>query len=279
MNKVVKGVLWTVGIVILAVVLSVGGFMIWAGTTKQSVPGPEAMQALAAIEDNKAVIVEDGDWFIVRPANEKPKAGLIIYPGAHSAVRGYVKVMTKLAEAGYLTVATRMPLGYAFLAPNRADDVMAAYPEIGHWFLAGHSLGGAMAGRYASINGDKLAGIAFWDAYPPDANSLADSDVPTMLLYRATLDGEPEDKFNEKKFLFPESTDWVPVRGGDHGQFGDNVGGMFKEFGMFIRGMDEEEWEATQWKASITRDEQHAIIVDAMLDWFERVLDGDAGPD
>jgi len=79
-------------------------------------------------------------------------------------------------------------------------------------------------------------------------------------------------KFDEKKHLFPESTAWVPVRGGDHGQFGDNVGGMFKEFGMFIRGMDEEEWEATQWKASISRSEQQAIIADAMLDWFSRVL-------
>ena len=97
-------------------------------------------------------------------------------------------------------------------------------------------------------------------------------------VYRATLEGEPEQKFNEKKHLFPKSTEWMPIRGGDHGQFGDNVGGMFKEFGMFIRGMDEEEWEATQWKASISRDEQQAIIVKAMLDWFRRVLDGQAEP-
>ena len=51
---------------------------------------------------------------------------------------------------------------------------------------------------------------------------------------------------------------------------------MFKEFGMFIRGMDEEEWEATQWKASISRDEQQTIIATAMLDWFERTLDADS---
>ena len=233
------------------------------------------MRALEAIESNAAVDVEYGDWFVIRPAAVKPTAGLIIYPGAHSAVRGYVKVMTRIAEAGYLVVATKMPLGYAFLAPNRAEDVFDAYPDIEYWFLAGHSLGGAMAGRYASESGDKLAGLAFWDAYPPDANSLADSDVPTVLLYRATLDGEPEQKFNEKKHLFPQSTEWIPIRGGDHGQFGDNVGGMFKEFGMFIRGMDEEEWEATQWKASISRDEQQKIIAQAMLDWFNRTLDAE----
>ncbi len=273
MKTLLKAVLWTLAVSTSVIVLAVIGFVVWAGTSKQSVPGPEAMQALADIHKNAAVEVSDDEWFVISPTGVEARAGLIIYPGAHSAVRGYVKVMTRLAEAGYLVVATRMPLGYAFLAPNRAKDVFEAYPTIEHWFLAGHSLGGAMAGRYAALHGDRLAGLAFWDAYPPEANSLADSQVPTMLLYRATLDGEPEQKFNEKKHLFPSSTDWVPIRGGDHGQFGDNVGGMFKEFGMFIRGMDEKEWEATQWKASISRDEQQSIIADAMLNWFRRVLD------
>ena len=267
-----RRIVWTFLIAALTVVLAAVGFVVWAGTTKQSVPGPEAMKALETISSNTAVTVEYGDWFVIRPTAVEPTAGLVIYPGAHSAVRGYVKVMTRMAEAGYLVVATKMPLGYAFLAPDRIEDVIEAYPEIRHWFLAGHSLGGAMAGRYAAKNGDTLAGLAFWDAYPPEANSLANSEVPTILLYRATLDGEPEQKFNEKKHLFPDSTDWVPIRGGDHGQFGDNVGGMFKEFGMFIRGMDEEEWEATQWKASISRDEQQTIVATEMIDWFERTL-------
>ena len=275
MRRVIKKILWGISACALTLVLAVVGFVVWAGTTKQSVPGPEAMEALAAIGSNTAVKVDYGDWFVIRPTAVEPTAGLIIYPGAHSAVRGYVKVMTRIAEAGYLVVATKMPLGYAFLAPNRADAVMDAYPNIQHWFLAGHSLGGAMAGRYAAKYGENLAGLSFWDAYPPEANSLADSDVPTMLLYRATLNGEPEEKFTEKRHLFPPSTDWIPIRGGNHGQFGDNVGGMFKEFGMFIRGMDEEEWEATQWKASISRDEQQAIIVQAMLDWFRRTLEAE----
>ncbi len=271
LNKTAKRVIAGILIVLLIPVL----LIVWLGVTKQAVPGPEAMELLEQIDTNAAVEVEYGDWFVVQPAHVKPTAGLVIYPGAHSAVRGYVNVMAQLAEAGYLAVATKMPLGYAFLAPERIEDVYEAYPEIEHWFLAGHSLGGAMAGSYAYEHGDKLAGLAFWDAYPPSYHSLADSDVPTMLLYRATLDGEPEQKFHEKRPLFPKATDWVPIRGGDHGQFGDNVGGMFKEFGMLIRGMDEEEWEATQWKASISRADQQAIIAREMLAWFKRVLNAE----
>lgn len=273
MNLTVKRTLWIVSTIALVLVMVPVLLMVWLGITKQSVPGPEAMAALEVIDNNTAVKVSYGDWFVIEPTEVEPTAGLIIYHGAHSAVRGYVNVMTMIAEQGYLVVTPQMPLGYAFLAPDRAEDIYRAYPQIKHWFLAGHSLGGAMAGRYASRSGDKLAGIAFWDSYPPDGNTLADSDVPTILLYRATLDGEPEQKYNEKKHLFPKATDWVPIRGGDHGQFGDSVGGMFKEFGMFIRGMDEEEWEATQWKASISRYEQQTIIAKEMLDWFNRTLD------
>jgi len=65
----------------------------------------------------------------------------------------------------------------------------------------------------------------------------------------------------------------VPVLGGNHGQFGDNVGGMYKELDSvfaFLEGM-----EAEKWEVFITRDEQQAIIVKAMFDWFSRILDAD----
>ncbi len=271
MKVTAKRVIWTVVIGALTIVLGAVLLMVWMGTTKQSVPGPDAMKALATIDSNTAVEVEYGDWFVISPTAVQPTAGLIIYPGAHSAVRGYVKVMTKIAEAGYLVVAPKMPLGYAFLAPDRAEEVYEAYPNIQHWFLAGHSLGGAMAGLYASKNGDKLAGLAFWDAYPPESSNLTDLKVPTLLIHRATPQGGLPQIYKVKRQFYPKSTEWVPILGGNHGQFGDNVGGMYKEMDSFVamsEGMEPEKWEAT-----ISRDEQQAIIVDTMLDWFRRTLD------
>ena len=276
MNALLKKSLWALLVGTLLVVLAVVGFIVWAGTTKQSVPGPDAMKALEAIESNSAVEVKYGDWFVIRPTAVKPTAGLIIYPGAHSAVRGYVNVMTKVAEAGYLVVTPKMPLGYAFLAPDRAEDVYDAYPEIKHWFLSGHSLGGAMAGSYAYNNADKLAGLIFLDSYPPEGNSLSESEVPVMLIHRAKPDGELPQIYEVKNSLYPESTEWVPVLGGDHGQFGDNVGGMYQELDAvfaFLEGMNKQEWAAT-----ISRAEQQAIISEAIIDWIGRVLDDQAKP-
>ncbi|MGI9290923.1 MAG: alpha/beta hydrolase [Gammaproteobacteria bacterium] len=259
--------LWKVLLGALTIVMGAVLLMIWWGISKQGVPGPDALKALETIDSNAAVEVEFGDWFVIRPTAMEPTAGLIIYPGAHSDVRGYVKVMTRIAEAGYLVVATKMPLGYAFLAPDRAEDVFAAYPNIEHWFLAGHSLGGAMAGQYAAEQGEKLAGLIFWDSYPPESSNLVDSELPTLLIHRATPQGEKPQIYQDKKNLFPESTEWVAVPGGNHGQFGDSVGGMYKELGSFVGGEG-----ASEWQATISRDEQQAIIVAAMLDWFGKVL-------
>ncbi len=273
MKIAVNRVVWKVLVGALIVVLIPVLLMVWMGITKKSVPGPDAIRALERIDSNTAVKVEHGDWFVIRPTTAEPTAGLIIYPGAHSAVRGYVGVMTKVAEAGYLAVTPEMPLGYAFLAPDRAEDIYQAYPNIKHWFLAGHSLGGAMAGRYASENGDKLAGLIFLDAYPPESSNFSDSDVPTLLIHRASPEGELPQIYQVKKPLYPKSTEWVPVPGGDHGQFGDSVGGMYKEmdsFVAFFEGTEPEEREAT-----ISRDEQQAMIAQAMLDWFGRILDAE----
>ena len=139
---------------------------------------------------------------------------------------------------------------------------------------------GAGAGLELVFDGEQQGGLArAVGSHDPDALARGQAELQVADEGpAATLEGEPEQKYNEKKSLFPDSTEWAPIRGGDHGQFGDNVGGMFKEFGMFIRGMDEEEWEATQWKASISRDEQQTIIVAAMLDWFSRVLGAESTP-
>ena len=186
MSPVINRYFWKALLAVVGLLLAVALLLVWMGLSRQSVPGPDAIRALDRLSDNTALKFDYGDWFVISPRTQEPKAGLIIYPGAHSAVRGYVQIMSKIAEAGYLVVAPKMPLGYAFLAPNKAEDVFQAYPAIEDWFLAGHSLGGAMAGLYAHSNADKLAGLVFLDSYPPESKSLADSRLPTLLIHRAT---------------------------------------------------------------------------------------------
>jgi pimeloyl-ACP methyl ester carboxylesterase len=47
-------------------------------------------------------------------------------------------------------VIVPMPLNLAVFGSQRFQEVIAAYPEIRHWAVGGHSLGGAMAAHFAT---------------------------------------------------------------------------------------------------------------------------------
>lgn len=192
----------------------------------------------------------------MRPASSEPTTGIILYPGANCDIRGYAPVLRRIAAAGYLVVAVSMPFDFAIFAPDRATEVRQDYPGISAWIIVGHSMGGAMAGRYAYHHQDDLAGVVLWDAYPPQGNSLADTRLPVMHIHRGTLNGEPPLKFQETRNLFPDSSKWVPIPGGLHMYFGSFDGGAYEE----------------QWQAGIARERQQEIIVAATLEWLQDTL-------
>ena len=91
-------------------------------------------------------------------AQEPTTAGVIIYPGAFVEPRSYAPAAHALAEEGFFVAIVPMPLGVAILGGYRADDVISAQPEVTDWVIAGHSLGGVMAARYAADHPDAVEG-------------------------------------------------------------------------------------------------------------------------
>jgi pimeloyl-ACP methyl ester carboxylesterase len=245
LKKILK--LAGIGLVVVAVLMF--GWLEYSTVKNNAAPGE---LALAALESTNDVIVEEGDWLVMKPANASPVTGLIIYPGANCDIRGYAPLMREIAAAGYLVVAISMPYDFAIFDPGAARDVPARFPDIKNWVLAGHSMGGAMAGTFAASNSEMLAGLIMWDSYP--AVSLADSGLKITSIHRATLEGEQPDNF--KAFVDrypPESTTWVPVRGGIHMYFGSFIGGGYNEV----------------WEPKISVGEQHRIIIDATINALE----------
>lgn len=90
------------------------------------------------------------------------ETGLIFYPGAKVEETAYAPVMDGLAQQGIFCVTVKMPAHLAIFKPNAADEVRQEFGEVKHWYLAGHSLGGAMAGSYAAKHESELAGLIFW---------------------------------------------------------------------------------------------------------------------
>jgi acetyl esterase/lipase len=228
--------------------LTVAGFWYWAESSLAQ-PAPAA---IAAMQSDGRVAVDDGEYVVFRPAtgpSPGPITGLILYPGAACDVRGYAPVLRRIADRGYVVVGVPMPLNMAILAPNRADDVRAAFPEVQRWVIAGHSMGGAMAAHYAHKHPDELAGVILWDSYPAASDTLVDLPVPVWHIHRATAAGRAPEKFERMHNLFPATSTWVPVPGGIHMQFGSFSGGGYQE----------------EWTATISAQEQQDIAVTGTL--------------
>jgi len=109
-------------------------------------------------------------------------------------------------------------LNLAFFDVNAADGAITAFPEIKHWVVGGHSLGGVAAAAYAGTK-DDLDGVVFWASYPKD-DTLKNSNMKVLSIY-GTLDRGGMDSFDASRAILPPDTEFVLIDGGNHAQFGD----------------------------------------------------------
>lgn len=195
--------------------IAVGGFVIWAANPL----GPEE-KVLAALEAGDDVTVQVNDSIVFTPMGIEPDTGLIFYPGGRVDYRSYAPVLHEVAAGGYLVVLVPAPLNLMVFNPNKADDIIPQFPDIAHWALGGHSLGGAMAAQYAGSHIDTIDGLVLWASYPASNNDLSESDLKVLSIY-GTLDMGGMEPFEDSRALLPADTTWVVIEGGNHAQFGD----------------------------------------------------------
>jgi len=212
MHKLWKRIILSV--VIFLVALTVG-FVGWALTPLG--PGPSALAALQP--DTLVSVASENGWTVFRPSSMPAQTGFIFYPGGRVDYRSYAPILRSIAESGFLVVLVPMPLSMAFFAPEKADEVFDAFPEIEKWALGGHSLGGAMAARYVFRHPEKDLALVLWGSYPAESDSLADRNILALSVY-GSEDGSVE-KIEASRSLLPSETSWLRIEGGNHAQFGD----------------------------------------------------------
>lgn len=200
-------------------------------------------EAIAALESDARVTVTQNDWIVFTPTDTSPTKGLIFYPGGECDERGYAEPLRSIAASGFLVVLVPMPWQLAVFAPNRANDVIAAFPEIKEWAIGGHSLGGSMAANYAANHDDLIKGLLLWDAYSP--NDLTNSAIKVRMIHRADASGKPPEDYTSKLPLLPEQTDYVPLIGGQHLNFGRFIAGrLYRDAGPAELDPDEQRAQA-----------------------------------
>ena len=200
--------------ILILMLLGAGAFVIWGST-----PSRPAEDAVAALDSGGGVAVHTERWLVFQP-DQPASTGLIFYPGGRVAPAAYAPLARAIAANGFLVVIVPMPLNLAVFGIERADEVMAAYPDITSWAIGGHSLGGAMAAAY-TYKHTIIRGLALWAAYPAQSNDLSGRDDLAVISISATLDGlATGDKIDTSRVLLPADTQWVIVEGGNHAQFG-----------------------------------------------------------
>lgn len=146
------------------------------------------------------------------------KMSVIFYPGALVAPDSYSIWARQVANAGYTVKIVHFPLNMAFFNVNAADKLT---DKNQNYVVGGHSLGGAMATRYAHNSHNKhLRGIFLLGAYADEKGRLDKTNLDVLSItanHDKVLNWQ---KYRANKKYLPENTSYQSIKGGNHGGFG-----------------------------------------------------------
>ena len=163
--------------------------------------------ALAVMAQDNGITRQD-DLTILSPTYPTDTA-IIFYPGAKVEAEAYLPLLDQIRQTGVTCILVHMPFRMAIFDADAAEEVIAQFPEIQHWYIAGHSMGGAMASKFAADHPDQVDGLILMGAYIygdyPDEN--------TLTIY-GSLNQSVEDHIDYTENI-------VEIEGGNHAQFGN----------------------------------------------------------
>ena len=196
----------------LLLVIGIGGYAYVSDYYHADETALEAM----AYQTDRVQAEQDGDviWFVP----EEPTAGLIFYPGGKVEHTAYAPLLHSCAENGILCALVQMPGNLAVLDANAADGLQEAYPEITTWYIAGHSLGGAMAANYAAAHPEDFDGLILLAAY--STKDLTGTPLRVLSVYGSEDGVMNRESYEKNRANLPADTTEVVLDGGCHAQFG-----------------------------------------------------------
>lgn len=179
-------------------------------------PADETALAAMAYQADQVQIEQDGNvtWFVP----QEPISGLIFYPGGKVEYTAYVPLLRACAEKGILCALVRMPGNLAVLDANAADGLQEKHPEVTTWYIAGHSLGGAMAANYAAAHSEDFSGLILLAAY--STKDLTQTSLRVLSTYGSEDGVMNRETYEKDRTNLPADTTEIILEGGCHAQFG-----------------------------------------------------------
>lgn len=191
-----------IGILILVLALCAGAFFWYASDYYRAED-----VALEVMAQDSGISVQDN--LTILSSSVPSDTAIIFYPGAKVEATAYLPLLDKIRQTGVTCILVDMPFHMAIFDSNAAQDVMEDFPEYSHWYIAGHSMGGAMASQFAASHPDEVDGLILLGAYIYGDYSPQD----TLTIY-GSLNQSVEDKLD-----YTENV--VEIQGGNHAQFGN----------------------------------------------------------
>ena len=199
----------------IAVVIACGiGF--YAYTSDYYHAGDDARALTETLESTGSLQETDASIAVGSPNAE---VGIVFYPGAKVDPQAYVPLANELAVRGYYCVITKMPFNLAFFGIDSASSLMGSASEVDEWWIAGHSLGGAMAAQFASAYSNELEGVFLLAAYA--ASDLSQTDLSVNLIYGSNDGVLNCDALQNNEVNLPSGSVTEVIEGGNHAGFGD----------------------------------------------------------
>ena len=199
--------------------------------------------ALEVLAQNDNITVQD-NLTVLSPSYPTDTA-LIFYPGAKVEAEAYLPLLDQIRQTGVTCILVHMPFNMAIFDWDAAEDILPRFPKIQHWYMAGHSMGGAMASQFASEHPEQLDGLILLGAYI--YGDYPDDDALTVY---GSLNQSVEDHIDYTENI-------VEIQGGNHAQFG-NYGPQKGDLPATISAQEQQEQTVAAIEDFISRQNQKA---------------------
>lgn len=209
--KLIKGVLKAVG-------GTVGAML-----TITSIYGLDFYRAEDHLVYAKGVRIKRGFGFMEYGDPENCDSVFMFYPGGKVGLNAYGELLSRIAKENIFVVVCGMPVNLAVLNPNSADKYVKKYkekyPNLEHWYIGGHSLGGTIANKHAIKRPGVYEGVVFLASFPDKNDDMNMTDMKSLSIYGSidSVINRETYKSNYKNF---KDLKEVVIEGGNHGNFG-----------------------------------------------------------
>jgi pimeloyl-ACP methyl ester carboxylesterase len=186
---------------------------------RRATVGREVLDSSARI-----TVSESRDSIRFAPRSGDRAAALLFFPGSAVDPRAYAPMCRAVAENGYEAVIVKMPFRWPLFESQKVETLRRALAVVSgsdrRWVVSGHSLGGAMAVRFAHEQPALTSALVLLGTTHPRDHDLSRATYPAAKVYGTNDRIAPAEKIEANRALMPPHTQWVRIEGGTHLQFG-----------------------------------------------------------